>query len=150
MRAVVQRVSYAKVVVEGRTTGEIGPGFLVLLGVTGSDGKDQASILAGKVARLRVFRDSQDKMNLSVLDTGGEILVVSQFTLYADTTKGNRPSFTDAAPPGQAEELYEYFCDELTALGIGVAKGVFGAHMEVSLLNDGPVTICLDTDVWKR
>ncbi len=150
MRAVVQRVSSAKVTVEGEVVGEIGLGYLVLLGVTGTDTRAEAALLAGKVAKLRVFRDQQDKMNLSVLDVGGKVLVVSQFTLYADTAKGNRPSFTDAAPPGQAEELYEYFSAELSRLGVGVAQGVFGAHMAVSLLNDGPVTICLDTAAWAR
>ncbi|MCC8164959.1 MAG: D-tyrosyl-tRNA(Tyr) deacylase [Planctomycetes bacterium] len=150
MRAVVQRVSEASVTVDGVVTGKIDNGFLVLLGVTAADTSEQVRVLAGKIARLRVFRDAQEKMNLSLLDTGGKALVVSQFTLYADVTKGNRPSFIHAAPPEQANSLYEEFCAALGELGIGVEKGVFGAHMDVRLLNDGPVTICLDTDIWKK
>ena len=149
MRAVVQRVGEASVTVEGRVVGEIGPGFLVLLGVAGGDGEVHARTLAQKIAKLRVFRDGQDKMNLSLVDTGGKALVVSQFTLYADTAKGNRPSFVQAATPAQANALYELFCEELRGLGVGVEQGIFGAHMDVRLLNDGPVTIVLDTDVWK-
>jgi D-tyrosyl-tRNA(Tyr) deacylase len=149
MRAVVQRVGEASVAVDGEVVGAVGNGFLVLLGVTGGDGSEHARLMASKIAKLRIFRDAEEKMNLSLLDTGGKALVVSQFTLYADTAKGNRPSFTDAAPPAEAERLYELFCDELAGLGVGVEKGVFGARMAVRLLNDGPVTICLDTDVWK-
>jgi D-tyrosyl-tRNA(Tyr) deacylase len=148
MRAVVQRVGEASVTVDGETAGAIGAGFLVLLGVTGEDGEGQARVLAGKIARLRVFRDDEGKMNRSLLDVGGKALVVSQFTLYADTAKGNRPSFIRAAPPEQAKALYALFCRELAALGIGVEQGVFGAHMDVRLWNDGPVTILLDTDAW--
>ncbi len=150
MRAIVQRVGEAEVAVDGRVVGAIGTGFLVLLGVTGSDGPAEAGLLAGKIARLRVFRDAEDKMNLALPDVGGRVLAVSQFTLYADTSRGNRPSFVNAAPPPQAEELYELFCREVAALGIGVEKGVFGARMQVRLLNDGPVTICLDTDDWAK
>ena len=149
MRAVVQRVGEASVTVDGTVTGAIASGFLVLLGVTGGDTPEHARVMAGKVARLRIFRDAEDKMNLSLLDVGGAALVVSQFTLYADTSRGNRPSFTNAAPPEQANELYELFCREIAQLGVRVEKGVFGAHMAVRLLNDGPVTICLDTDDWK-
>lgn len=148
MRAVVQRVGEAGVTVDGRVVGAIGAGLLVLLGVTAADGPAHARVMAAKIARLRIFRDPDDKMNLSVLDTGGSALVVSQFTLYADTARGNRPSFIAAAPPEQADSLYELFCRELAGLGVPVEKGVFGARMAVTLLNDGPVTICLDTDVW--
>lgn len=146
MRAVVQRVSSAKVVVDGGITGEVGKGFLVLLGVTGSDGPGEAKFLASKIARLRVFEDAEGKMNLALPQVGGGALVVSQFTLYADSSQGNRPSFIRAARPEQADPLYELFCRELEALGLPVGKGVFGAHMDVSLVNDGPVTIILDTD----
>ncbi len=149
MRAVVQRVGEASVTVAGEVTGAVGQGFLVFLGVTGADTADHARVLAGKTARLRVFRDENDKMNLSLADVGGKALVVSQFTLYADTSRGNRPSFAGAAGAEQANALYERYCRELEQLGIGVEKGVFGAHMEVRLLNDGPVTILLDTDAWK-
>ncbi len=148
MRAVVQRVREASVTVDGRVTGEIAGGFLVFLGVTASDTPAHAKIMAKKTAALRVFRDARDKMNLSLQDIGGAALVVSQFTLYADTSRGNRPSFIGAAPPEQANELYELYCGELRELGIGVETGVFAAHMDVRLLNDGPVTICLDTDDW--
>ncbi len=150
MRAVVQRVSEASVTVDGVVTGKIDNGFLVLLGVTAGDTDEHVRVLAGKIARLRVFRDEQEKMNLSLLDTGGKALVVSQFTLYADMAKGNRPSFIHAAPPEQANRLYEDFCNALAGYGIGVDKGVFGAHMDVRLLNDGPVTICMDTDLWVK
>ncbi len=148
MRAVVQRVAEASVTVEGKVAGAVGHGFLVLLGVTGEDTEAHAKVLAGKIARLRVFIDDAGKMNRSLLDTGGGALVVSQFTLYADTAKGNRPSFIRAAPPDQARGLYETFCRELAAFGIAVEQGVFGAHMDVRLWNDGPVTILLDTDAW--
>jgi D-aminoacyl-tRNA deacylase len=144
VRAVVQRVSRARVVVEGEVVGEIGAGLCVLVGVARGDGEDAAVRLAAKVARLRIFEDDAGKFDRSVLDTGGAALVVSQFTLIADTRKGNRPSFVDAAPPDEAEALYERFCEELRALGVPVETGVFGARMEVSLVNDGPVTIVLD------
>ena len=143
MRVVCQRVREARVRVDGRIVGEIGPGLCVLLGVAAGDGVDEAVQLAAKIAHLRVFPDERDRFDRSLLDVGGGALVVSQFTLLADTRKGNRPSFTGAAPPGQAEPLYERFCDELRALGLRVATGTFGARMEVELVNDGPVTIVL-------
>lgn len=148
MRAIVQRVSEASVTVDGMVTGAVERGFLILLGVTGADTSEHARVLAGKIAKLRVFRDENDKMNLSLLDIGGGALVVSQFTLYADASRGNRPSFIKAAPPEQANELYERFCTDMEQYGIPVGKGVFGAHMDVRLLNDGPVTIFLDTEIW--
>jgi len=144
MRAVVQRVSRASVTVEGEVTGAIERGLLVLLGVGHDDTDERARALAAKIARLRIFGDEAGKMNLSVEDTGGGVLAVSQFTLLADTRKGNRPSFVGAAPPQEANRLYEVFCDALAALGLPVAKGVFGAHMDVDLTNDGPVTIVLE------
>jgi D-aminoacyl-tRNA deacylase len=143
MKAVVQRVARASVRVEGEVAGEVGAGLCVLLGVARGDGPTEAERLAGKVARLRVFEDGEGRFDRSLLDTGGEALVVSQFTLLADTAKGNRPSFTDAAPPGEAEPLYEAFCEALGALGMEVATGVFGARMALELVNDGPVTIIL-------
>ena len=143
MRAVCQRVSTARVLVGGELAGEIGPGLCVLLGVAREDGTAEAAHLAGKVARLRVFEDKDGRFDRSLLDTGGAALVVSQFTLIADTAKGNRPSFSGAAPPEQAEPLYELFCAELGALGVPVEQGVFGARMAVELVNDGPVTIVL-------
>jgi len=145
VRAVVQRVSRARVVVDGDTRGEIGVGLCVLLGVAGSDGEGEAVRLAGKVGRLRIFENAEGKVDRSVLDAAGAALVVSQFTLIADTGKGNRPSFTDAAPPEQAEPLYERFCQALRDLGVAVETGVFGARMAVELVNDGPVTIILET-----
>ncbi len=148
MRAVVQRVSRAVVTVDGAVTGRVAGGFLVLLGVTGGDRETHAEVLAGKIARLRVFRDDQGKMNRALGDVGGGVLAVSQFTLCADTSKGNRPSFARAADPALAERLYGHFCECLAACGVPVERGVFGAHMEVELVNDGPVTICLDTDDW--
>lgn len=132
--------------VEGRVVGEIGNGLLVLLGVAEDDGEDDAARLAGKVARLRVFENDEGRLDRSLLDTGGAALVVSQFTLIADTRKGNRPSFMDAAPQEIAEPLYDTFCDELTTFGVHVERGVFGARMAVELVNDGPVTIILDVD----
>ncbi len=143
MRAVCQRVSEARVRVAGEIVGETGPGLCVLLGVAGGDRPEDAVRLAGKVARLRVFEDEAGRFDRSLLDAGGSALVVSQFTLLADTGKGNRPSFTDAAPPEEAEPLYERFCEELEALGVPVGRGVFGARMQVELVNDGPVTIVL-------
>ena len=143
MKAVLQRVSRASVRVEGELVGEIGPGLCVLLGVAHGDGAEEAAKLAGKVARLRVF-ERDGRFDVSLLDVGGEALVVSQFTLLADTAKGNRPSFTDAAAPELAEPLYEAFCAELRSLGVRVATGRFGARMAVELVNDGPVTIALE------
>lgn len=145
MRAVVQRVREASVSVDGEFVVAVGRGLLVLLGVAAEDDESVASSLARKVARLRVFENADGRFDLSLLDLEGEALVVSQFTLIADTRKGNRPSFTRAAPPEQAEPLYERFCEELAAEGVTVARGVFGARMEVALVNDGPVTIALET-----
>jgi D-aminoacyl-tRNA deacylase len=143
VKAVVQRVSKARVTVRGEAVGEIGPGLCVLLGVARGDGAAEAQRLAEKVARLRIFEDDEGRFDRSLLDVGGEALVVSQFTLLADTAKGNRPSFGEAAPPEQAEPLYEAFCEALRAQGLRVATGVFGARMAVELVNDGPVTIVL-------
>jgi D-tyrosyl-tRNA(Tyr) deacylase len=145
VRAVVQRVTEAQVSVAGGVEGRCGRGFLVLLGVAAGDGEAEADRLAGKVARLRVFEDDQGRFDRSLLDVAGEALVVSQFTLIADTSRGNRPSFTAAAPPEQASQLYRRFCAALHAEGVTVATGVFGARMQVALVNDGPVTIVLDT-----
>src|SRR5438270_11657418 len=145
MRAVCQRVSRARVRVAGETVAEIGPGLCVLLGVARGDGSDEAARLAGKVARLRVFPDEDGRFDRSVLDVGGAALVVSQFTLLADTAKGNRPSFAAAAPPDEAEPVYEQFCEDLESLGLSVGRGVFGAKMELELVNNGPVTIILDS-----
>ncbi len=144
MKLVIQRVKNAKVDVEGTTVGEIEKGFLVLLGVTHTDTKEIADYLVKKLCNLRVFEDENEKMNLSLKDVGGKLLIVSQFTLYADCSGGNRPSFVNAAKPDLANELYEYFCDECKENGIEVQKGIFGADMKVSLLNDGPVTIILE------
>ena len=140
MRAVVQRVSRARVT----PGGEIGRGLCMLLGIARADGEEDAARLAGKVARLRIFPDEDGRFDRSILDVAGAALVVSQFTLIAETAKGNRPSFVEAAPPKQAKSLYERFCDELRGLGVPVETGVFGANMEVELVNDGPVTIVLD------
>ena len=144
MRLLIQRVQNAKVVVENETVGEIKKGFLVLCGLTHSDTKAQADYLANKLCNLRVFEDENQKMNLSLKDVSGELLIVSQFTLYGDCTSGNRPSFTEAAKPEQANELYEYFMEKCKAQNVKVEKGIFGADMKVSLLNDGPVTIMLE------
>jgi D-tyrosyl-tRNA(Tyr) deacylase len=144
MRAVVQRVSSASVRVDGETVGACGRGLLVLVGAGHEDTAETAVRLAAKLARLRVFPDDEGRFDRSLLDVGGEALVVSQFTLLADTRKGNRPSFTGAAPPEVAAPLLERFCDALRDLGVPVEIGVFGAHMDVELVNDGPVTIVLD------
>jgi D-tyrosyl-tRNA(Tyr) deacylase len=146
MKAVVQRVSRASVRVGEETVGAIGPGVCVLLGVARSDGPEEATRLAGKIARLRVFEDENGRFHRSLLDVGGEALVISQFTLLGDTTrqKGPRPDFSQAAPRAQAEPLYEAFREALRALGVPVATGVFGARMAVELVNDGPVTIVLE------
>lgn len=146
MRAVVQRARQASVTVAGEVTGVIGPGLLVLLGVGGGDSEKDADYLAGKVFNLRIFADNADKMNLSVGETGGAVLVVSQFTLYGDCRKGRRPSYNDAAPPETAERLYDCFVAALRTLGASVSTGRFQAMMEVSLINDGPVTILLDSE----
>jgi D-tyrosyl-tRNA(Tyr) deacylase len=147
LKAVVQRVREARVRVDDRTVAEIGPGLCVLVGVAEGDGEEAARRLAGKVARLRIFEDEEGKFGLSLLDTGGAALVVSQFTLIADSRRqrGTRPDFSKAARPEQAEPLYELFCQELRSLGVRVETGVFRARMEVELVNDGPVTIVLDT-----
>lgn len=144
MKLVIQRVANAKVEVDNEVVGEIGQGFLVLFGAGAGDTKEQADFLAEKLCNLRVFTDENYKMNLSIKDIDGELLVVSQFTLYADCKKGNRPSFVNAAPPEEANELYEYFINKCRNLVRNVQKGIFGAHMKVSLLNDGPVTIILE------
>ena len=143
MRAVVQRVSCARVVVDGEVRSEIGRGLCVLLGVARGDDAAAAERLAGRIARLRIFENEEGRFDRSLLDVGGAALVVSQFTLLADTAKGNRPSFTDAAPPEEAEPLYERFCEALRALEVEVRTGVFAARMEVKLTNNGPVTIIL-------
>lgn len=145
MKAVLQRVKRAAVRVDGATVGGIGQGLLVLLCAERGDGRQTAAYLAGKTARLRIFSDPAGKFNLSLLDIGGQALVVSQFTLAGNWRKGNRPSFSDAAPPEQADPLYQAFCGALRDLGIVVETGVFGAHMEVELVNDGPVTLWLDS-----
>ena len=144
MKIVVQRVSKAQVEVEGKIVGKIEKGFLVLLGVTHGDTKEQADYIVKKLCNLRIFTDENGKMNLSLKDVGGELLIVSQFTLYADTSSGNRPSFINAAKPEMANELYEYFCKKCEEQNIKVEKGIFGADMKVSLLNDGPVTIIME------
>ncbi len=144
MRALIQRVSAAQVVVEGDTVGAIGPGLMILVCAMQGDGDANADALAAKVARLRVFRDEAGRMNRALLDTGGAALVVSQFTLAADTSRGNRPGFSAAAPPEEGERLYLRFAEALRAHGIDVATGGFGADMAVTLTNDGPVTIWLD------
>jgi D-tyrosyl-tRNA(Tyr) deacylase len=147
MRAVVQRVSRAKVTVAGEVVGEVARGWLVLLGVAPGDSRKQVDWLAEKVANLRAFEDADGKMNLSVQDVGGGVLVVSQFTLYGDCMKGRRPSFIGAAPPAVAEPLYESFVNALKMLGVPVATGRFAADMQVELVNDGPVTFVIDAPV---
>ncbi len=145
MRIVLQRVKNASVTVEGERISTIGPGLLLLVGVARGDGEAEADWLAEKVAGLRVFGDENGKMNLGVREVGGEILAVSQFTLIADTRKGKRPSFVGAAPPEEAEQLFDYFCERLREAGVGsVETGSFGAMMDVALVNDGPVTIVLE------
>jgi D-tyrosyl-tRNA(Tyr) deacylase len=146
MRALLQRVSQASVTVDGQVVGQIGRGLLILLGVGQDDSEAQVKTLSEKIAYLRIFEDEAGKMNRSLLDVGGEVLVVSQFTLYADVRKGRRPSFTDAAPPAIAEPLVERFKAALAEYGLTVASGVFGASMQIDLRNEGPVTIWLDTE----
>ena len=146
MRAVWQRVTEARVRVDGSVVGEIGRGLCILLGIARGDGEAACAQLAAKIARLRVFPDDDGRFDRSLLDIGGGALVVSQFTLLADTARGNRPSFSGAAAPEDAQPLYDRFCAELRSLGVEVATGVFGATMQVELVNDGPVTIVLDTD----
>ncbi|MEN8141652.1 MAG: D-aminoacyl-tRNA deacylase [Thermodesulfobacteriota bacterium] len=144
MRAIIQRVKEGRVRVEQEIVGQIGPGLLIFLGVTGSDSESDVRFMVEKIANLRIFADQDDKMNLSLRQTGGEALVVSQFTLYGDCRKGRRPSFGAAAPPNQAEELYELFCDQLAEL-VRVSRGRFQAMMEVELINDGPVTFIVES-----
>ena len=146
MRAVLQRASHANVQVAGDVIGDIGPGLLILICAMPDDDEATAAALALKISKLRLFKDEADKMNLSILQTGGSALVVSQFTLAADTSRGNRPGFSGAARPDQAKHLYEYFAAQLARLGIATQTGQFGADMAVNLTNDGPVTIWLDTD----
>ena len=144
MKAVIQRVRSASVKVDGQIVGQIGQGLMILLGITHSDTPTQAKWLAHKIAKMRIFSDAEDKLNLSVQDIAGAILAISQFTLYGESEKGNRPSFTSAALPSHAKPLYEIFMHELSQLEIHVEGGVFGADMQVSLTNDGPVTILLE------
>ena len=146
MKLVVQRVKNASVEVEEKIVGSIEKGYLVLLGVTHTDTKETADYLVKKLCNLRVFEDENGKMNLNIKQVGGSLLIVSQFTLYGDCSEGNRPSFTNAAKPEMANELYEYFCDKCLENSIKVERGIFGADMKVSLLNDGPVTIILERE----
>ena len=150
MRAVIQRVTHASVTVQGRVTGEIQHGLAILVGVRVGDTEAEAQWMASKIATLRIFDDDEGKLNRSVLDVGGSILVVSQFTLYADARKGRRPSYTDAAPPEAAEPLIRRFCELLEAEGVPVQTGVFRAHMLVEIHNDGPVTILLEQDARSK
>ncbi len=146
MRALIQRVSHASVTVEGNVVGEIGQGLLVLLGIGQDDSEAQVKTLVDKIVYLRIFGDEEGKMNRSLLDIGGAVLIVSQFTLYADMRRGRRPSFTNAAPPSIAEPLVERFKAAIAAYGLTVADGIFGAMMQVELCNDGPVTIWMDSE----
>ncbi len=150
MRALVQRVVWAKVKVEGLVVGEVGKGYLVLLGVHKDDTAAELNLLAEKLVGLRAFEDEAGKMNMALADVGGAVLLVSQFTLLADTRHGRRPSFTEAKAPGEASAMVQTFAQRLTQAGVAVAQGVFGADMKVELCNDGPVTLLLDTDDWKR
>ena len=149
MKAVIQRVREAHVDINGRTVGACGRGYMILLGVAQGDTEEDAALLAAKIVKLRVFEDEAGKMNRSLLDIGGEMLVISQFTLLADYRKGNRPDFLGAAAPAEAERLYELFVKKASEQVSLVEKGVFGAHMAVELVNDGPVTICMDSEVLK-
>lgn len=149
MKAVIQRVTQASCTVDQQVTGAIKTGLVILVGVGPNDQIQQAQQLAHKISKLRIFNDEQGKMNLSVLDVGGAILSISQFTLFADTRSGNRPSYTKAAAPELAQQLYQKFNEALRELGLEVAEGLFGAHMSVELINDGPVTIQLDTELMK-
>ena len=151
MKAIIQRVGGAAVSVDGAVTGSVDKGFLILLGVGEGDGREEAELLARKTANLRIFCDSEDKMNLSLLDVDGGALVVSNFTLCADVKKGNRPSFIGAMEPVGANELYEYYCECLKSNGVKrVQQGVFGADMTINITAVGPVTITLDTDIWRK
>jgi len=146
MRALLQRVTHASVTVNNEIVGQIGPGLLILLGIGQQDGEAQVKMLTDKIVNLRIFGDDEGKMNRSILDIGGQVLVVSQFTLYADIRKGRRPSFIGAAPPALAEPLVERFKEAIMAYDIPVAGGIFGADMDVSLVNDGPMTIWMDSE----
>lgn len=151
MRAVIQRVKNAYVDIDGKTVGSCNAGYMILFCALEGDTKEDIELLARKTANLRVFEDEDGKMNKSILDVGGEVLCISQFTLAADTKKGNRPSFINAMQPDKASEYYDLYCNALCAAGVEkVQKGVFGADMQVSLVNDGPVTIILDTDTWNK
>jgi D-tyrosyl-tRNA(Tyr) deacylase len=150
MRAVVQRVTEAKVDIAGETVGAVGRGFMVLVCAMRGDTEAEADLMAAKIAKLRVFRDAEGRMNLALGDVGGAVLAISQFTLAADTSNGNRPGFSTAAEPETGARLYDRFCAALRALGVTVETGRFGAEMAVSLVNDGPVTIMLDTDTWRK
>ncbi|MHB1318024.1 MAG: D-aminoacyl-tRNA deacylase [Anaerolineae bacterium] len=150
MRALLQRVTFASVNIDGATIAEIGPGAAILLGIASSDDDAAAAWLAAKIASLRIFEDRAGAMNLSLVDTSGSALVVPQFTLCGDTRRGRRPSFSEAAPPDIAEPLFERFCDHVAARGLLVARGKFRAHMLVTIHNDGPVTLMLDTDLSRR
>lgn len=150
MRALIQRISHSQVDVDTITVGATGRGALILICAMEGDGEAEADKLAGKIAKLRIFKDSDGKMNRSLLDIGGEAMIVSQFTLAADTRSGNRPGFSSAAAPAEGARLYDYFCDAMRAHGVPVSTGQFAADMKVSLLNDGPVTIWMDTDHWKK
>lgn len=150
MIAVIQRAASASVIADGEQAGKCEKGLFVLLGVVDGDSEKDAEILAAKVAKLRIFTDENDKMNLSVKDVCGSVLVVSNFTLGADVSHGNRPSFTPAAHPSLAEPLYEYFSECIEKEGVPVAKGVFGAHMDIELHADGPVTILMDSKMWNK
>ena len=149
MRTVIQRVTHAEVVIEGQTHGAIQKGFMILVGIEDNDDETIVRKVADKIARLRIFTDEEDKMNLNLSQVGGSILSISQFTLYADCHKGNRPSFSKAGKPDHAKKLYLYFNEYLRSLGFTVEEGIFGADMKVTLLNDGPVTILLDSDELK-
>lgn len=150
MRIVIQRVSEASVAVDGKIVGAIGKGFMLLIGVVKGDTPDEAMFLAEKISKMRIFEDENEKMNLSLTDVGGSVLAISQFTLCADCRRGNRPDFFNAAPPTEANELYELFISKMINIGITTEKGIFGADMKVSLVNDGPVTIVLDSDGLKK
>ena len=151
MKAVIQRVESAAVRVDGKTVGSCGKGYMILFGAALGDTEAETELLAKKTANLRIFCDENGKMNKSILDIDGEVLAVSQFTLCADVKKGNRPSFIGALEPKSAERLYDLYCEKLKELGVKrVEKGIFGADMKVELINDGPVTILFDTDIWRK
>lgn len=150
MKAIFQRVNRAAVTVDGKTIGEIQKGCMLLVGIVPTDTQREADMLAKKVSEMRVFEDENEKMNLSLLDVGGSVLAVSQFTLCADISHGRRPDFFGAAKKEHASPLFDYFCDALRKTGVPVETGEFGADMQVSLVNDGPVTIIMDTDIWKK